>query len=212
MSLVEHLYVDYENFRLHIPFWEFPDQGVTALWGPSGSGKTTIFRILMGLEKCPRLKWVHKGEDLAKKPVEKRRLGVVFQNYEIFPHMTVQENILFAVRARNVQNSDWRSLVDHLQLSKHLKSKSDQLSGGERQRVALARALVGQPRILLLDEPFSSLDQAIREEARQLVKNVIKDLNIPTLLITHDFEDISVLANHKVKIKDISQSDSSISS
>ena len=203
MSLVENLYIEYKNFKIHIPQWEFSDQGVTALWGPSGSGKTTILRTLIGLEECPGLKWYYKGEDLAQLTVEQRKLGVVFQNYELFPHMTVKENILFAVRARKIQNSNWSEFVDSLRLSKHLQKKANQLSGGEKQRVALVRALVGKPRILLLDEPFASLDKEARDEARQLVQRVIKNLEIPTLLITHDPNDISTLADHKVEIQTI---------
>ena len=203
MSLVENLYVEYDNFKIYIPHWEFSDRGVTALWGPSGSGKTTIFRTLIGLEECPSLKWDYRGEDLAQLSVESRRLGVVFQNYELFPHMTAKENILFAVKARKIQDSNWSRFIDPLNLSKSLQTKASRLSGGEKQRVALVRALVGEPRILLLDEPFSSLDKEIREEARQLVKSVIKDLEIPTLLITHDSDDIRALADESVEIEKI---------
>ena len=203
MSLVEHLHIKYANFEIHIPRWEFSDQGVTALWGPSGSGKTTVLRALIGLENCPQLRWMHKGEDLARLKVEERGLGVVFQNYELFPHMTVKGNILFAANARKVKEPQWRELVERLRLSEILDARASQLSGGEKQRVALIRALIGKPRILLLDEPFSSLDEEVRSEARLLVKDVIKDLDIPTLLVTHDESDIAVLAHHKAHLKSL---------
>src|SRR5271165_2213509 len=100
MSLVKGLVRDYDGFTLSIPTWEIPDQGITALWGPSGSGKTTAFRLLIGLEPCPGLSWTFAELDIAALPVPQRRLGVVFQTLELFPHMTARENILFAARAR----------------------------------------------------------------------------------------------------------------
>src|SRR5690606_35874023 len=106
MSLVEGLIRDYGDFKIEIPRWEIPDLGVTALWGPSGSGKTSVFRLLIGLEPCPTLAWTFAGEDLAKLSPPARRLGVVFQNLELFPHMTAEENVLFAARARGIPSKD----------------------------------------------------------------------------------------------------------
>src|SRR4051794_28520253 len=107
MSSVQNMFRKYsDGFEIQIPNWQIADAGVTALWGPSGSGKTTIFRILIGLESCPRLTWTFQGEDLAKLPIPERRLGVVFQSFELFPHMTGEENILFAAKARRVTTPD----------------------------------------------------------------------------------------------------------
>src|ERR1044072_1600933 len=114
MSLVENLVRSYEGFELNIPRWEIPDTGITALWGPSGSGKTTVFRMLIGLEPCPGLKWTFKGEDLAAQPVPERRLGVVFQSLELFPHMTAEDNILFAARARRLESGEAQKRIQHL--------------------------------------------------------------------------------------------------
>lgn len=206
MSLVENLLREYDGFKLNIPRWEIPDQGVTALWGPSGSGKTSVFRLLIGLEPCPGLKWTHQGVDLARLPVPERHLGVVFQTLELFPHMTAEQNILFAARARNMDVKQARArlkeLSEELRMQSYLQRKAAVLSGGEAQRVALARAVITQPRFLFLDEPFSSLDQELRGEARSLVKQLIAKMGIPTLLVTHDVEDLSVLAETIVKIKD----------
>lgn len=206
MSRVENLKADYGNFKLDIPRWEIDDTGVTALWGPSGSGKSTVFRLLMGLEACPDLVWIHKGVNIAALPVPDRHIGVVFQNLELFPHMTAKDNILFAARARRMNAKEARlkldELAEELRMTDYLGRKAAVLSGGEAQRVALARAVITHPRFLFLDEPFSSLDAQLRAEARTLLKQVISKLNIPTLLVTHDEEDLKVLADHVVKIKD----------
>lgn len=205
MSVVENLNKDYGDFQISIPRWEIPDQGITALWGPSGSGKTSVFRLLIGLEPCPGLSWKFDGMDLAELDPPDRRLGVVFQNLELFPHMTAAENILFACRARGIHMSEakdkMKDLAEELRMTSYLHRKAMVLSGGEAQRVALARAVVGKPRFLFLDEPFSSLDSQMREEARLLVMRVVKRLNIPTLLVTHDQEDLKALGQTIVKIR-----------
>jgi sulfate transport system ATP-binding protein/putative spermidine/putrescine transport system ATP-binding protein len=211
MSLVENLHREYSDsiggdFTVHIPRWEISDEGTTAVWGPSGSGKTSIFRLLIGLEECPGLKWIFKGEDLASLPVPERRLGVVFQTLELFPHLTALENIKFAAKARRLSASELKAslvrLTDLLQLESFQNRQTHLLSGGERQRVAIARALIGKPRFLFLDEPFSAIDEDLREEARKLVELVILEQKIPTLLITHDRRDVDRLAQHVVHIKE----------
>lgn len=205
MSIVKNLERKYDdNFSLSIPHWEIPDQGVSALVGPSGSGKSSILRHLLGLEDCPGLSWIFHGQDLIPLPVEERRLGVVFQSFALFAHLTAKENILFAARARGLSSSDALSrmnqLIDVLKIHECLSRTAAQLSGGEKQRVALARALIGQPRFLFLDEPFSALDANIKDEARSLVLQTVKHFKIPTLLISHDKADITALADHIFKI------------
>lgn len=199
MSLVEKLYKNYGSFSLDIPRWEILDEGVTALWGPSGSGKTSVFRILIGLDQCKGMRWSYKGENLAALKSPERRLGVVFQSLELFPHMTAMENIWFAVKARNVSDNEaqvrLKELVELLDMKGFLNRDISVLSGGERQRVALARAIIGRPQLLFLDEPFSALDENLKEGARELVKQVIENEKIPTILITHDQRDIDFLAD-----------------
>lgn len=205
MSYVENLHRNFGDFKLEIDSWEILDEGVTVLMGPSGSGKTSVFRILLGLEPCPGLKWDFKGVDLAKLKTPDRRLGVVFQTLDLFPHMTAEENILFAAKARKVDPNKASARIKELsrvmQMESFFKRKASQLSGGEKQRVAIARALVGEPRLLLLDEPFSALDQELRAESRKLVKQVIEAEKIPTLLVTHDPQDVEVLGNKVTKIE-----------
>lgn len=207
MSWVRNLKHDYGDFTIDIPEWEILDQGVTALWGPSGAGKTSVFRLLLGLDKpLPTFSWKFGDVDLAKLSTPERRLGVVFQTLELFPHMTARENIWFAVEARGLPQeraeAHLNSLAETLSLGSFLDRRVDVLSGGERQRVAIARALIGEPRLLFLDEPFSSLDADLRADARALVKRVIEREKIPTVLITHDPQDLEVLATKITKIRD----------
>jgi sulfate transport system ATP-binding protein/putative spermidine/putrescine transport system ATP-binding protein len=199
VSLVENLFKTYGDFKIDIPSWEILDEGVTILWGPSGSGKTSVFRLLIGLESAANFKWTFQGHDLAKMAIPQRRLGVVFQTLDLFPHMTAEENILFAAKAREIPKEQayekLQELTQVLQMKSFLNRPVSVLSGGEKQRVAIARALSGDPRLLLLDEPFSALDQELRQESRALIKRVIEKEKIPTLLVTHDSLDVEMLAN-----------------
>lgn len=205
MSLVENLFCDYGDFSVDIPRWEIADSGITALIGPSGSGKTSVFRLLIGLDRAASLRWDFQGEDLAKLPVPQRRLGVVFQSYELFPHLTAQENIEFAGLARGLSMEEiqlrLKSYSERLRMGEFLHRKAAVLSGGEKQRVALVRALMGRPRILLLDEPFSALDEELRVESRALVKSLISEEKIPALLVTHDPLDVAALATQTQAIR-----------
>lgn len=206
MSFVRHLVKDYGDFKIEIPEWEILDQGVTALWGPSGSGKTSIIKLLTGLEKCTGWSWSFgDGVDLANVPPQQRRLGVVFQSYELFPHLTARKNILFAAQARrlNSNTAEFRlaELSKSLNLELFLDRRAELLSGGEQQRVALARAVIGRPRMLLLDEPFSALNEELKMDARILLKNLIATEKIPTLLITHDRKDLEILAAKVCEIR-----------
>lgn len=204
MSVVEHLNKKYSDFEIHIPHWDLLERGIHILWGPSGSGKTSIFRILLGLETCPGLIWKWGDTDLAKLNIKDRHLGVVFQTLDLFPHLTAKQNIYFSAQARAIPKMDadkrFEKLKSLLKMDSFLDRKSELLSGGERQRVALARALMAFPRMLLLDEPFSALDNSLRGDARTLVKELLIETATPALLITHDTQDVDALADRVTEI------------
>ena len=195
MSWVRNLKRDYGDFLLDIPAWEILDRGVSVLFGPSGSGKTTVFRMLIGLDVPEAgFSWRFGDVDLARLATPDRKLGVVFQSFELFPHMSAAENIRFAAeaRARPRRETDLhlQDLAETLGLQNLLGRRASVLSGGEKQRVALARALISRPRVLLLDEPFSALDADLRVEARSLVRRALDHEGIPSVLVTHDRDDI----------------------
>lgn len=209
MSLVKNLLKTYDNFSLDIPEWEILDRGITVLWGKSGSGKSTLIRILCGLEKASH-EWsfAEPGAsiDLAKLPPGEKRIGIVFQTYDVFPHLTARENIEFAMISRGLslrESKDrWELLMSKLEIGKFLDRKGQLLSGGEKQRVALARALIYRPRILILDEPFTALDQDLRAESRQLILDLAQAEEIPVLLVTHDKADVDELADKITHLQD----------
>lgn len=207
MSIVENLVKDYDSFHLKIPRWEILDQGVTVLWGPSGAGKTSVFRLLLGLEPTPaNFAWKMGDLDLAALPVGQRHLGVVFQSYEMFPHLSGYENVKFAADARKLEpvvfRERYQRFLKKLKMESFIDRPAGVLSGGEKQRVALARALVTEPRLLMLDEPFSALDENLKVESRALVKELLLEVKIPVLLITHDQRDVDALGD---KVSTISQ-------
>lgn len=206
MSFIRDLKLQIDDFKIEIPEWEIADSGVTALTGPSGVGKTSIVKVLLGLTPCAGFSWKMNDEDIAQLSVEKRRLGVVFQNYLLFPHLTARQNIEFAAEARGLARTKvdqklmaWSKLLG---LENCLDRRAELLSGGEKQRVSLARALIGQPRFLILDEPFSAIDAELRRESREWVRNLIALENIPTLLISHDRGDVESLASHEFFLRD----------
>ncbi|HYL81960.1 MAG TPA: ABC transporter ATP-binding protein, partial [Candidatus Acidoferrum sp.] len=163
------------------------------LLGPSGCGKTTLLRCVAGFLRPDGGRIVCDGERLDTLPAHKRDIGMVFQNYAIFPHLTVFENVAYGLRARRVPPADLRHRVTEslqlVQMEPLADRRPDQLSGGQQQRVALARAMALQPRLLLLDEPRSNLDAKLRVEMRTEIRRLQQKLGITTIYVTHDQEE-----------------------
>ena len=169
-----------------------------ALLGPSGCGKTTTLRLLAGLEDADTGSISVGGKDITRLPASKRDMGMVFQAYSLFPHMTVKENVGFGLRLRGVSATDRdRRALEMLELVE-LTSQADrypsQISGGQQQRVALARALAIEPQVLLLDEPLSALDAKVRAQLRDQIRRIQLEIGITTLFVTHDQEEARLLA------------------
>ena len=167
-------------------------EGITALVGPSGSGKTTILRCLAGLERPDAGKISFRGESWDKHlPVQQRRVGFVFNDYALFPNLTVRENIRYGLTdSRCVEK--WLEMMGLEELGNR---RPHQLSAGQQQRVALARALAPKPRLLLMDEPFSSLDPHLKERIYEEFLALLRRKSVPTVLVTHDLREASRLAD-----------------
>jgi iron(III) transport system ATP-binding protein len=181
---------------------------LVAVLGPSGCGKTTLLRTIAGFER-PDAGCVVVGEEVVAGPgrfvpPEKRRIGMVFQDYALFPHLTVEANIGFglATRPREQRNSLTRRTLELVGLQHKAASHPHELSGGERQRVALARALAPEPALVLLDEPFSSLDATLRAGLRREVELILRDAEATVLLVTHDQEEALSLADRLAVLRE----------
>jgi sulfate/thiosulfate transport system ATP-binding protein len=181
---------------------EVPDGSLLALLGPSGSGKTTLLRIIAGLEVPDSGTVLYQEEDITNDSARDRKVGFVFQHYALFRHMTVAENIGYALRVRKVPKAKIRERVKELLELIRLEGLDmrypGQLSGGQRQRVALARALAAQPRVLLLDEPFGALDAKVRQELRRWLRKLHEQIHVTSIFVTHDQEEASELADRVV--------------
>lgn len=172
---------------------EIEDGDLVCLLGPSGCGKSTTLSIIAGLEQATEGSIYFDEENVGGLEAEERDIGMVFQDYALYPHMTVQENIAFPLKMQGWKKKDRIEKVKEaakmLQIEEYLKRKPGKLSGGQQQRVAIARAIVKNPKILLLDEPLSNLDARLRIELRDEIRRVQKQLGITTIFVTHDQEE-----------------------
>lgn len=177
-----------DDLDLNIESGEF-----VTLLGPSGCGKTTTLRMVAGFVRPTGGTIVLGGQDVTGVPPHRRSVGLVFQNYALFPHMTVQKNVEFGLKMRGVSQAErverTREALAMVQLQDHGERRPGQLSGGQQQRVALARALIIRPSVLLLDEPFGALDKQLRDHMRVELRELQKQLGISTLFVTHDQDE-----------------------
>ncbi|RKF12685.1 ABC transporter ATP-binding protein [Roseovarius spongiae] len=175
---------------------------LTSLLGPSGCGKTTLLRLIAGLENCSTGTITIKGRSVDRLPIHKRNIGLVFQNYALFPHKTIGQNIAFGLKHRKVPKALTMEKVKRALEIVRLPGIEDrypnQLSGGQQQRVALARAVVFEPDVLLLDEPLSALDANLREEMRVEIKLIQRALGVTTILVTHDQQEALAMSDEIV--------------
>ena len=189
--------------------FEIPDGKLIGLLGPSGCGKSTTLYMISGLQKPSSGKIFFGEEDVTELPTEKRGVGLVFQNYALYPHMTVKQNILFPLQ--NLKGADKLTKENMLerayeaarlvQIDELMDRKPSELSGGQQQRVAIARALVKMPRVLLLDEPLSNLDARLRLQTREEIKRIQMETGITTIFVTHDQEEAMSISDFIVVMK-----------
>lgn len=169
------------------------------LLGPSGCGKTTTLRMIAGLERPDSGSIEFEGKQIANLPAERRGFGMVFQNYALFPHLNVFENVAFGLRARNKSKAEMEQRVagalDLVQLPGYGKRRVDELSGGQQQRIAIARAIAIEPALLLFDEPLSNLDVSLREQTRGELRELVTRLGLTAVYVTHDQEEAFALCD-----------------
>ncbi len=173
---------------------------IISILGDSGSGKSTLLRLICGLEQTSSGKIIVDGVDVTNIPAEFRKVGMVFQDYALFPHMTVYQNVSYCVKKKE----DFKLVDELLNITDIYRYKDKypyELSGGEKQRVALSRAICYKPKILLLDEPFSNLDESLKSTLRLKVKSILEHYNITSILVTHDKEDANTISDVQYYMK-----------
>ena len=186
-----------DNLNLRIP-----GSRVTVLLGPSGCGKTTLLRLIAGLEAVDQGSICIEGEEVQNKPANTRGVGMVFQNYALFPHMTVFDNVAYGLRSQGIKGEAIERRVQQalkaVSLEAYAQRMPAQLSGGQQQRVALARALVLEPKLVLFDEPLSNLDTQLRKTVRRSIRALQESLGLTVIYVTHDQDEALRIADHIV--------------
>lgn len=173
------------------------DGEIVSMLGSSGSGKTTLLNAILGITGITGGEIIYNGRNVTELSMEKRGFNIVFQDYALFPHLNAYDNIVYGLKNKPdiSTKEEVEELIELLGLKQHLGKNIEQLSGGQKQRVALARTLVMKPKILLLDEPLSALDGVIKESIKDKIKQVAKELNLTTIIVTHDPEEALSLSD-----------------
>jgi len=196
MIEIRDLEVSVGDFRIQVDKLRIERGDYLIIVGPTGAGKTILLETIAGFHRVKRGKIILNGRDITYLSPQERGVSMVYQDYMLFPHMTVEENIGYPLKIRKME---WRrrvkELAEDLGIKHLLRRYPKTLSGGEKQRVALARAVIIEPELLLLDEPFSALDPNMRDSARKIVKDFIENLGISTIHVTHDFSDAWIMGN-----------------
>lgn len=204
----EHVTLTYNNGVevLHDMDFELPDGELIALLGPSGGGKSTTLNLVSGLLRATTGKIFFGDDEVTEKDALQRGVGMVFQNYALYPHMTVLENIVFPMKmakvAKDVRNERARALAKLVRVDDQLNKKPGALSGGQQQRVAIARALAKNPSVLLLDEPLSNLDARLRVEMREEIRRIQQATGVTTIFVTHDQSEAMHVADKIMVLND----------
>jgi spermidine/putrescine transport system ATP-binding protein len=207
MLKVEDVWKSYEGAPLlkGVSFRVQPGETICLL-GPSGSGKSTLLRLIAGLEELEGGRILFEGQDLAGVPVHHRNFGLMFQDYALFPHQNVAQNVAFGLRMQGVAPRQVQARVAEMlarvNLTAFAERRVAELSGGEQQRVALARALAPGPRLLMLDEPLAALDRTLREQLSQELRRILHQTGIPAIYVTHDQEEAFAIADRLVVLHD----------
>lgn len=192
------LKASYQDFKLDVSF-SVKSGGLTCIIGPSGCGKSTTLSLIAGLLPLEGGTLLLNGRDLTQKPIHERQIAMVFQDYALFPHMNVEQNLAYPLKIKKMKRAKRKERIERLlsmvAMEGYQRRKSQELSGGERQRVALARALASQPQLLLLDEPLSALDAKLRKYLREEIRRIHDETGITTLYVTHDQEEALSIAD-----------------
>ena len=201
------IHKSYENQPLLTGISFIVEAGETAcLLGASGSGKSTLLRIIAGLESPENGRVLWDGSDLVSVPTHQRNFGLVFQDYALFPHLSVAENVAFGLRMQNLPQGQIKQRVlaalEQVNLDGFADRRVTDLSGGEQQRVALARALAPRPRLLMFDEPLGALDRALKDRLLEELREILRESNIPAIYVTHDQEEAFAISDRILLLHD----------
>ncbi len=195
---LDQVCIDFPDFKIEDVSFKLDKGKLLVLLGHSGSGKTSLIQSICGIIPVSQGKILMNQLCINEQPIHKRKIGMVFQDFALFPHLNVAENIAFGLKLKKNRNVKQRvgELLELIELKDYEKRKVYQLSGGEKQRIALARTLASEPEVILFDEPMSALDESLRDRLRTTIKSIIRYMNLTTIYVTHDQNEAFFLADY----------------